>query len=265
MVPNSTTYDPIDRVHSIKIETRRCPYLRVKVFDTQITALLDSGAGISVINSLELAEKYGLKLQPTRLRVCTADNTQYTCLGYINIPYTFKEMTKVVPTVVVPEISKPILGYNFWRSFGIQPMVDLSLGPETVGELDDVNEIVAFTLEPVGTLPKLPTMGEDKTLDVPTFDIPDEVPTPTEETVETEHELTSEERETLIEVVKEFAFTSSGNLGRTNKIEHEIILKEGAKPRNQPTYRCSPSIQKEIDAEIERFMQMNVIEECYSE
>ena len=117
-VPDQPTdFDPLNQVHTIKIEMRRCPYLRVKVFEDEITALLDSGAGISVMNSLDLSVKYGLKLQPTTLKVSTADNTEYTCLGYLNIPYTYKNVTRVVPTVVVPEISKPILGCNFWRSF----------------------------------------------------------------------------------------------------------------------------------------------------
>lgn len=266
LIPTETTeYDPINRVHSIKIETRKCPYLRVKVFDDELTALLDSGAGISVVNSLELAQKYGMKLQPTRLRVCTADNTEYKCLGYLNIPYTYKNHTRVVPTVVVPEISKPILGCNFWKSFGITPMADLGNGPEQVGEFSETTELIAFTLEPVETLPSIPTPDEDTTLDVPTLDIPEGKQEPTEETIEVEHELTEDQRRELLAVVKQFEFTCSEKLGRTNLIEHEIVLKEGAKPKNQPVYRCSPSIQKEIDSEIERFKQMGVIEECYSE
>lgn len=255
----------MNQIHTIKIETKKCPYLRVRVFDDEFTALLDSGAGISVINSLNLSLKYGMKLQPTRLRVSTADNTEYKCLGYLNIPYTYKNVTRVVPTVVVPEISKPILGCNFWRSFGITPMADLGNGPEPVGEFNMVEETIAFTLEPVGTLPELPTMEQDTTLDVPTFDIPEGRQEPTEETIEVEHELTEQQRQDLLAVVKQFEFTSSGKLGRTNLIEHEIVLKEGAKPKNQPVYRCSPNIQKEVDSEIERFKQMGVIEECYSE
>lgn len=174
-VPTEKGYfDPVDRIHTIKIQTKKCPYLRVNVFDTEILGLLDSGAGISVVNSLELSEKYGLKLQPTRLRVCTADNTEYRCLGYLNVPYTYKNVTRVVPTVVVPQISKPILGCNFWRSFGISPMADLGNGPEQVGSFAETEEAFAFTLEPIGELPRIESTGNDTTLDVPTFDIPEE-------------------------------------------------------------------------------------------
>ncbi|XP_055604558.1 uncharacterized protein LOC129752806 [Uranotaenia lowii] len=258
-------YDPINQIHTIKIESRKCPYLKVNIFDTELTALLDSGAGISVINSLDIAERYGLKLQPTKLRVCTADRTEYKCLGYLNIPFTYRKITKVVPTVVVPEISKPILGCNFWRSFGIMPMADLGKGPEKIGEFDESEENITFTLEPIGELPRLSIKEEDSSLDVPTIDIPETQPIPSEETVEIEHDLNEMEKNELMEVIKQFDFTSSVKLGRTNAIEHEIVLKEGAKPKNQPVYRCAPNLQKEIDAEIERFKSMDVIEECYSE
>ena len=144
-------------------------------------------------------------------------------------------------------------------------MADLGNGPEQIGDFEGADELITFSLEPMETLPTLPTAGEDTTLDVPTIDIPEKAPELTEETLEVEHELTNIERKELMEAVKQFTFTSTQQLGRTNLIEHEIILKDGAKPRNQPTYRCSPSIQTEIDAEIERWKQMNVIEECYSE
>ncbi|XP_055603742.1 uncharacterized protein LOC129751973 [Uranotaenia lowii] len=144
-------------------------------------------------------------------------------------------------------------------------MVDLGNGPELIGEFEGQEESIAFNLEPIDQLPKIKIEETDGTLDIPTFDVPDKPPEPTLEMIETEHELSSEEKSQLLEAIKEFEFTSSGKLGRTNVIEHNIVLKEGAKPRNQPIYRCSPSIQAEIDAEIERFKNMDVIEECVSE
>lgn len=62
-----------------------------------------------------------------------------------------------------------------------------------------------------------------------------------------------------------FELTSTGKLGRTHLIQHEITLKEGAVPRNPPMYKCSPYIQEAINAEVERFKKLDAIEECYSE
>lgn len=170
-----------------------------------------------------------------------------------------------MPTVVVPEISKPILGCNFWRSFGIKPMADLGEGPEQIGEFDGQKDSIIFSLEPIGQLPTIPRTGEDITLDVPTIEIPEDKEELTAESLEVEHDLSLVEREQLLKVIKSFETTSTKKLGRTNLIEHEIVLKEGSKPRKQVMYRCSPTIQKEIDAEIQRFKDMDVIEECYSE
>lgn len=242
----------------------KCPHIRIKVFDTEIDALLDSGAGVSVVNSTDLAHQYGLEILPAAVRVSTADGTEYKCLGYLNLPYTYKDKTKVVPTIIVPELSRPlILGTDFWEKFGITPMIDVGNGPEKIETTKtDINSLLCFNIEPTGQCLKIDEREPDETLDVPTMDTPTE---PMPESIETEHELTERQRAELISVIKEMEFTSPGKLGRTNWIEHEIILKEDAKPRNQPVYKCSPYIQQEIDAEIERFKSLDAIEECYSE
>ncbi|XP_055621960.1 uncharacterized protein LOC129765578 [Toxorhynchites rutilus septentrionalis] len=261
--PNTSAPPTRTTIHHITINPSKCPHITVRVFDTEIEALLDSGAGVSVTNSSEFAIKYGLKILPAAIRVSTADGTAYKCLGYLNVPYTYKNMTRVIPTIIVPQISrKLILGTNFWEGFSIKPMIDMGYGLEKIETLDiGQTSQMCFTVEPTVEIPKIPEK-EDETLDFPTFDSPAE-PIPDE--IETEHNLTTKERAQLITTIKQFAFTAPGKLGRTNLIQHEIILKEDAKPRNQPVYKCSPYIQKEIDEEIERFKQLDAIEECYSE
>lgn len=69
-------------------------------------------------------------------------------------------------------------------------MADLGNGPEQVGEFNSIDETIAFTLEPIGTLPELPKMEQDTTLDVPTFDIPEGNQEPNAENLEVEHETT---------------------------------------------------------------------------
>lgn len=118
-------YDPYSQVYHINIRNTTCPQIKVKVFETELEALLDSGAGISILNSLDIVNRYALRIQPASIRVTTADGSAYGCLGYVNVPYSFKGVTKVVPTLVVPEISRHlILGADFWKTFGIKPMID---------------------------------------------------------------------------------------------------------------------------------------------
>lgn len=87
----------------------------------------------------------------------------------------------------------------------------------------------------------------------------------TPESVETEHTLTVEERKELVDVIRTFACTTDKVLGRTSLIQHEINLKDNVKPSRQPSYRCSPAIQMEMDREIERYKKIDAIEECASE
>lgn len=238
----------------------------MKIFETELEALLDSGAGISILNSLDIVHRYNLAIQSAAIRVTTADGSTHSCLGYVNLPFSYKGLTKVVPTLVVPEISRHlILGADFWESFGIKPMIDLGQGLEEIETVKHRNNsALCFTIEPTSQLPKVDATEEDDTLDIPVYEGPTEA-TPNVDEIETEHELSIEQRQQLSEVVKQFELTGEGKLGRTNLIEHEIILKEGAKPRTTPMYKCSPYIQQAIDKEVDRFRKLDAIEPCYSE
>lgn len=217
----------------IKIQTNQCPQIKVQIFETEIDALLDSGASISVTNSTDLIDRYGLKILPSPIRICTADQTQYSCEGYANFPMTFRNVTKVVPVVVVPQVSRTfILGINFWNAFGIKPMMEGKEGLEDITEItqaqtagETINELVHFFIHPVEVLPEIEKPPPDDSLDIPGLDLPEPSAT-TPETVETEHDLTSEERNRLTEVVRTFPCTTDGVLGRTTLLQHEINLRE---------------------------------------
>lgn len=132
----------------------KCPHIRVQVYETEFEALLDSGAGISAINVSSLAEQYSLKVQSAAVCVSSADGTEYRCSGYLNIPFTYKGITKIVPTKIVPQISRSlILGANFLESFGIQPMIGIGNEPERVETLNEVaGPYLCFNIEPFSLL-----------------------------------------------------------------------------------------------------------------
>lgn len=104
----------------------------------------------------------------------------------------------------------------------------------------------------------------DESLDVPSLELPCD-PEHDIESIETEHELTKDERKQLTETLKCFHWTSEHSLGRTNLIEHEIEMIEGATMRDMPMYRYSPKVWESIEQELERYEKLGVIEECTSE
>lgn len=244
--------------------------MKVSIFDTSLEALLDSGASVSVTNSKEIVEQYGLKVFESPVQICTADRTKYSCLGYANIPITFRNKTNVLSVIIVPQITRElILGIDFWKAFGIKPMIEGESGYEEITEINtqpptNQEEVFHFFIQPIDTFPVIKQQTPDETLDIPGLELP-EASRATPETIETEHELTTSEKAELADVIRTFTCTTDHHLGRTTLLQHEIHLREDAKPRRQPIYRCSPSIQAEMDREIERYKKIDAIEECSSE
>lgn len=264
-------YDPFESLHEVHIQTGQCPQIDVRIFETQVKALLDSGASISVTNSKQLADRYGLKIINSPIKICTADHTQYSCIGYVNLPITFRYITKIISVVIVPEITRTlILGINFWKEFNIKPMMQGANGLEEVTEFTRAlksttqHETFHFFVQPIESIPTIEKQIPDDTLDIPELELP-KASKISPESVETEHMLTFKERRELVEVISTFACTTDKTLGRTHLIQHEINLRDDAKPCRQPSYRCSPTIQAEMDREIERYKKIDAIEECVSE
>lgn len=295
MVPKPNIFEQFQKYQEtlhIKVNPNLCPKIRVSVLNTEIIALLDSGASISVLNSTKLIDKHRLKLFKATVVVSTADNTTHECIGYSNIPYTFAGITKVIPTIIVPQLSKTlILGMDFWNAFGIKPMikcdnhlaeVDLfdttgqplincishdQAGPSNSEYLEPeiCLKICSLELTEDETILNHTAKPEnDESLDLPSLELPSD-PEREIETIETEHELDEHQKKQLTEALKCFQWTSENKLGRTTLLEHEIEIIEGAKMRDLPMYKYSPKVWETIEQELERYENLDVIEECTSE
>lgn len=111
----------------MNVKPSKCPHILVKIVDSDIEALLDSGAEISVMNSIEIAHKYNFKVHKTNIKIDTAGTANHSCLGFINVPLTYKSVTRVIRIYIVLEFSKPlILGVNFWKAFNIVPAMKMN-------------------------------------------------------------------------------------------------------------------------------------------
>lgn len=277
-VPNNN-YRPFSQNYNISTTFKRCPHLQVQILGEKIEGLADTGAGISIISSLELIDKLGLKIQNCNLRIKTADSTEYSCLGYVNVPYTYESKTCVIPTIVVPEVSKTlILGVDFLEAFKFRLMIPPghSDGPRESSSSDEPGPVemvfaedfyseddqrVCFQIVPVEAELKVEPPDIDESLEMPTIEIPEDHLSQASD-IETEHSLTSSERQELFEAVKLLPATAEGQLGRTDILQHAIELLPGTQPRKMPSYRWSPTVEKVIDDEVDRMLRLGVIEEC---
>lgn len=221
-----------------------------------------------------------MKIQPINLKISTADKTFYKCLGYVNIPYTIDSTTKVIPTVVVPEISKPlILGVDFLHAFGYK----LSRGEITqkdgsvkvpefqINSIDicfidtyfDDKNLFSVTISPKQNThqEEVQIIEEDESLNIPTIEIPDKkIETP--EDLITEHDLTLDQRHLLFNTIMLFPITEDNKLGRTHVLEHKIELLPDSRPKKVPIYRQSLKKEEGIEQDIQRMLKLGVIEEC---
>lgn len=289
---DESSYLNNNSVLQIRVNPSACPHIKVNVLGSEIVALLDSGAGISVMSSLNLIEAHGLKILKSNIKVCTADDTEHICLGYVNVPYTLGNETKVVSTLVVPQIKKPlILGMDFWKAFKIRPVMTTNNRTEeldltwtsTLSDTPNVNclrvenghalvdnEIIALSIHIMefdvdeDQIHMKSQPEEDNSLDIPTLELPED-PEALIDAVETEHPLTVEEKRQLKDILRQFDCTSEGRLGRTTLIEHEIELVEGTNMKELPMYRYSPKIWENVEQELERWKTLDVIEECTTE
>lgn len=254
----------------------RCPHIKVRVLSEEVEGLADTGASLSIISAVDLINKLGLLIHPANLRISTADGTSYSCLGYVNLPISFKDTTHVLKTIVVPEVKKDlILGIDFLNKFGFQLLAPNTGDPVTEGcvnSLDfalvedyfgDEEEKICFQLQP--TSEQIEVSEEkieiDESLEIPTVEIPENILIQPSD-IETEHQLTDEERTKLFEAVLQLPATKDGSLGRTHVLKHAIELFPDTKPRRMASYRWSPVVEEVIDAEVDRMMRLGVIEEC---
>lgn len=277
-IPNAV-FSYFERVFQINTSVSRCPHLKVRILSEEIEGLADTGASISIISALDLIEKLGLQIHPVPLQVKTADGTGYHCHGYVNVPFSFGNVTHVLPTIIVPEITKKlILGMDFLNKFGFRLTASKNESvsnsssetvlPEInqldVGFVEDYfgnnNETICFELLPC-EVNETPKIELDPSLEMPTVEIPESHMHHAED-LQTEHPLSEAERQMLFDAVQTLPATKEGQLGRTALLKHQIDLVPGAKPKKFPSYRWSPSVESVIDAEVERMKKLGVIEEC---
>lgn len=199
------------------------PYLRVKLCGVEVTALLDSGATRTVFgkDGHDLARRLGLPVHPARFdKVTVANGNSVEIVGCVSVPFELEGRVCHVDVIIVPEITDVLL-----------------LGSDFIR---------AF-----GIVPNLSTGNwcfngqRDGSLCV----------------LNPQSQLSVEQSRCLEqEVGKMFASMGDG-LGCSVDATHMIRLKEGQDvPIKQRYYPVSPTLQRQIDHELDEMLQQGVVE-----
>lgn len=219
----------IERISAIMIakDKGKRPKINIDILGTNIRGLLDSGASITVLgrDADKLIAKWKVKPKPIRILLKTADGKFHSCRKMAKLPIRFAGEKRYIRVFIAPNIDHDIvLGIDFWDAFGIRPAIFRgisSLEPEIICVGHD----------------KLGREGQGKLY----------------------HQLTTEQEEALRNVKSHYTWSNDIDLGCTDLIVHHIDTGDN-KPIKQKQYHTSPYVQEKINEEIDRLLDLKIIE-----
>lgn len=125
------------------------PYLSVNVLGFECDGPLDSGISCTILGKegLDMVRHLNLSGNPSKVAIKTADGTLHVAICKLDIPYNVNGLVKVVPTLVIPSLSKHfILGIHFWNMFEIKPKF-CSVSPLNCDLVESVSEFDGNRIE----------------------------------------------------------------------------------------------------------------------
>lgn len=201
------------------------PYVTININGKDIVGLLDSGATQTIIGKegLFLIENTS-EIRPMSDRfVETADARKHKVEGVIDLPMTLEDRTRNIATLVVPTLpQRLILGINFWTQ--MQMVTDMS---NKTWEFAASKDRVAL-------------------LDG-------------NEGIQGTRNLPPDQKNKLDTLIEHYLKEENTTLGRTTLVEH-VIDTGDAKPIKQRYYNLSPARQKLLHAELDRMLDLKVVE-----
>ncbi|KAL9875401.1 uncharacterized protein ACN427_013526 [Glossina fuscipes fuscipes] len=121
-------------------------FARTKVDNTEVTALLDTGASVSCCGAgaarfLENRRHRVIRLQNRHVR--TADGNKTSVTGLITLPVEWEGETRSIEFYIVPELRQQFyFGIDFWKAFGLSvaTKADTIKSPSKCQVLDAISQ-----------------------------------------------------------------------------------------------------------------------------
>lgn len=214
------------------------PYININLFNKNFSVLLDSGASVSVVgkNGLVFIKDFRLKIHNSDLKnITTADGTQQTVTGVVDLPICLGNSCQIIKALVVPSLQHTfILGSDFARKFEI--LIDFKNESWFV-QSNQSNENIAV----------MPDHASLCSINI------------NSQLVSLER-LSSIQQSIANDLINSFRSISSEiKLGRTNKIVMNIDTGD-AKPFKKKQYLLSPYMLKILNSELDDMLNLGVVE-----
>lgn len=209
-----------------QVEYDQRPYLEVTVFNTKMLGLLDSGASRTIVGipGWKILEELGLKLNKTDMLSCTVANGA-SCQCIGSVTAPIRLMDKI-------------------------KLIDILIVP-------DLQHTLILGLDFWKTMEIIPNLHRNEWK----FDV-GAINSSTADFVISKSELSPDQQRILDKFVQEKFELMKTSLGCTHLVEHEIIT--DSPPIKQRYYPVSPMVQKHIDEELQKMLDLGVIQKSNS-
>lgn len=255
------------------------PYIDIQSTGKTFAALVDTGAMISVIGytcESELSEWN--TILPSQIIVTTIDASAHPARGKIRAEFGFDGMNAMATFVLVKTPRKQfIAGYDFCKTFGIELTINSKkraelesrkceidvlgntakqeeIGNDTENQCANTREVSCLHIESTSWQEIMSIKTAQGANDTENDALPAK-----HTCVSEPHELSANQKFRLNEILKKFPYTSkTGPLNFTTDLEQEINTGD-AKPEIHRQYPLSPYIQEEVNKEIEKLIERDII------
>ena len=218
-------------------------FAEVKINNKLVKGLLDTGASVSLLgkNCRDLVEELDVEIEKHFSSIKTAGGESYCILGKITIPVEYKNELKEITFYLCPHLQQAMyLGIDFWRSFNLAPDI---IGKLEVRKSSSMHNVAELSIEQAAE-----------------YFGPSKVPGDKHQLID----LTPEQEKVLLEVKSKFPSFEMRGLGRTKIEKHSIQLVEGSVPIKERHFPISPAVQEIVYAEIDKMIELGVIQESES-
>lgn len=201
--------------------TDRRPYLEVKILGRPVKGLLDSGCSNTCMGSsgLQILQDLGFQFTPATSLTCkVANNQECKILGKCSVPIQISDKIFLTDILIVPDLSHTLI-------LGIDFWVNAGIVPNLKQN-------------------KWSFEKTEKQLSVAS--------------VISKHILSDEQRRQLEKLTQHYFELMGDKLGRTNLIEHKIIV--DSQPIKSRYYPVSPAIQERINEELKYMIENDIVE-----
>lgn len=219
--------------------SRERPLVKLKINGYPVIGKLDSGADITAVPQ-QLAEEMNLKIEKWKEPALSAVNsTPVHVIGTSHVDIEYENRKQQMRIAILPQgyVERPLWGYDFLKAFALK--IDfagnfsskLEEGPKAI------NSVEAISPQETHPTDKI-TIGE----------------------------TSPENRELFKNTLQQFAdcfSKSDDDIGKTNILEHRIILSDDA-PISKPPYRMAIRARELLKTELDKLLASGAIRESTS-